>query len=99
LVRTSGGHLHSLINHQRFYVAGEPVELWEDPRLPFGCAFTDLEAYCLGARWELLFNAIVLACLARLDADEDELRRPAPQWEWAFAAESPSHRDDERDGH
>ena len=79
---------------RQFFVAGQPVELWEDSRLPFGCGFTDLEAYCLNARWELLFNAIVLACLARLDADEDELRHQPPPWEWAFAAESVADDDD-----
>ena len=89
--------MHSLTNQQRFFVAGQAVELWEDPQLPFGCAFTDLESYCLNARWELLFNAIVLACLAHLD--DDELRRPSSHWAWAFAAESPVDADDDRVGH
>ena len=46
-------------NPQRFFVAGQAVELWENPLLPFGCALNDLESYCLNARWDLLFNAIV----------------------------------------
>jgi hypothetical protein len=75
-------------NAERFFVAGQPVELWEDPRLPFGCGFTDLEAYCLNARWDLLFNAIVLACLAHQDADE-EMLRPSPRCVWAYAAPAP----------
>jgi hypothetical protein len=80
--------VQSLNSHQRFFVAGRAVELWEDPEFPFGLAFDDLEAYCLESRWELLFNAIVLACLSRLDADEEELRQPSPPWAWAFAAEA-----------
>lgn len=90
--------MQTITNHQRFFVAGEAIELWEDPQLPFGLAFDDLEAYCLGSRWELLFNAIVLACLSRLDADEDELRRPSPPWAWAFATE-PASSEDARAGH
>lgn len=83
---------------QLFFVAGQAVELWEDPRLPFGCNFKDFEAYCRSARWDLLFNAIVLACLARMDDDEDDLRQPAPPWAWAIAAESATP-DDEHAGH
>lgn len=76
-------------HQRRIFVAGEAAELWEDPKLPFGLAFDDLEAYCLGSRWELLFNAIVLACLSRLDSDEEDLSHPSPPWAWAFAAEAP----------
>lgn len=81
-----------------FFVAGQPLELWEDPRLPFGCAFADLETYCLNSRWDLLFNAIVLACLSRIDQDEEEAKRRQPRWSWAFAAEAVFD-DDERAGH
>jgi hypothetical protein len=84
--------LHSA--RQCFFVAGQPIELWEDPRLPFGCSFTDLEAYCQGSRWELLFNAIVLACLSRLDEDDDGTPQAQPHWSWAFAAEAASDSDD-----
>jgi hypothetical protein len=90
--------VQTITTQQCFFVAGQPIELWEDPRLPFGCGFTDLEAYCLHSRWELLFNAIVLACLSRLDDDEDEAKRRPPRWSWAFAAEAASD-EDERAGH
>lgn len=86
------------IPRECFFVAGEAIELWEDPQLPFGCAFTDLEAYCLSSRWELLFNAIVLACLSRLDEDDEEAKQSHPRWSWAFAAEATSDCDD-RAGH
>lgn len=90
--------MQTFIHRRQFFVAGEALELWEDPQLPFGLTFDDLEAYCLGSRWELLFNAIVLACLSRIDADEDDLRHPAPPWAWAYAAEAPLP-DDGRAGH
>jgi hypothetical protein len=93
-----GNTVQTVTARQCFFVAGEAIELWEDPRLPFGCAFTDLEAYFLTSRWELLFNAIVLACLSRLDEDEDERQQRRPRWSWAFAAQATSDEDD-RAGH
>ena len=90
--------MQTVTARQCFFVAGEAIELWEDPRLPFGCAFTDLRDYCLSSRWELLFNAIVLACLSRLDEDDEERQQSRPRWSWAFAAEATSDEDD-RAGH
>ncbi|HEY8516731.1 MAG TPA: hypothetical protein VIS07_14580 [Candidatus Binatia bacterium] len=77
---------------QRFYVAGQQIELWEHPDLPFGCALNDLEAYCLNARWELLFNAMVLAALA-LQEDEDTGSAPT-RFAWALdGVAAPSEED------
>jgi hypothetical protein len=44
-----------------FYVSGQEVELWEDDRQPFGWAEEDLDGYARGGKWDLLFNALVLA--------------------------------------
>lgn len=96
--RASERKLQQHINPQRFFVAGQAVELWEDPRLPFGCGFHDLEAYCLNARWDLLFNAIVIACLARQDAEEEESSPPSPRCAWAGGVTSPAA-DDVHAGH
>lgn len=90
--------MQSLNTHQRFFVAGQPVELWEDPRLPFGCAFDDLETYCMSSRWELLFNAIVLACLALQESEDEDVRRP-PNWAWAFGGMSGAFPDEDGPGH
>lgn len=71
---------------QRFFVAGQQIELWEHPDLPFGCALNDLESYCLSARWELLFNAMILAALA-LQEDEEERTALGPtRFAWAFGS-------------
>lgn len=45
---------------QRFYLAGEPIELWEDPELPFRCTPEDLRDYAVRGDWVLLFNALTL---------------------------------------
>lgn len=45
---------------RRFYVSGQPVELWENPVAPFGWTQDDIEAYAAINDWELLFNALVL---------------------------------------
>lgn len=68
---------------QRFFMAGQPVELWENPLLPFGCSVQDLEAYCVNARWDLLFNAIVIVCNASNEWDDDEPMRPGNRCLWA----------------
>ncbi len=89
VVAAAENKLQPHTNAQRFFVAGQAVELWEDPQLPFGCGFTELEAYCLNSRWDLLFNAIVLACLAHQDED-DEAPRRSPRCAWAYAATEPA---------
>jgi hypothetical protein len=53
-------------DRRMFYVSGQEVELWEDARQPFGWAEEDLDGYARGGRWDLLFNALVLA--ASLDS-------------------------------
>ncbi|HZR84834.1 MAG TPA: hypothetical protein VFD92_27310 [Candidatus Binatia bacterium] len=45
---------------RRFYVSGQPVELWEDAEVPFGWTRDDMEGYAANGAWELLFNALVL---------------------------------------
>jgi hypothetical protein len=44
----------------RAYVAGQLVEIWEDPDRPFGCAAADLRDYVNRKAWVTLFNAVVL---------------------------------------
>jgi len=46
---------------RRFYVAGQAVELWENPEGPFGWTQDDIETYAADGSWELLFNALVLS--------------------------------------
>ena len=81
--------LQQQTNPQRFFVAGQAVELWENPLLPFGCALNDLESYCLNARWDLLFNAIVIVCNASQDAEDDEPIRPTDRCLWAGGPGAP----------
>jgi hypothetical protein len=81
--------LQQQTNPQRFFVAGQAVELWEDPQLPFGCALNDLESYCLNARWDLLFNAIVIVCNASHEAEDDEPIRPTNRCLWAGGPGAP----------
>ncbi len=58
VVTFSPGH----IGDRRFYyVAGQAVELWENPETPFGWGEEDLAAYAKDGRWEFLFNALVLS--------------------------------------
>jgi hypothetical protein len=75
--------LQQQTNPQRFFVAGQAVELWENPRLPFGCGLQELETYCLHARWDLLFNAIVIVCNASQEADDDQPIRSTNRCLWA----------------
>ena len=53
-------------NRRCYYISGQPVELWEDPTIPFGWGPDDLAAYATERRWGLLFNALVLSSV--LDA-------------------------------
>jgi hypothetical protein len=52
----SAARLHTV----RTYVAGQLVEIWEDPDRPFGCAAADLQDYVGREAWVTLFNAVVL---------------------------------------
>ena len=47
---------------QTYFVSGQAVELWENARQPFGWGEDDLDGYARYGRWDLLFNALVLAC-------------------------------------
>jgi hypothetical protein len=49
-----------MLDLRRFYVSGQPVELWENNELPFGWTRDDMEGYAAQGEWELLFNALVL---------------------------------------
>jgi hypothetical protein len=53
---------------RRFYVSGQPVELWEDSDNPFGWTRDDMEGYAAHGEWELLFNALVLNSAAETAA-------------------------------
>ncbi|MBM4242321.1 MAG: hypothetical protein FJ148_00675 [Deltaproteobacteria bacterium] len=46
---------------QVYFVSGKAVELWENARQPFGWSEEDLDGYAKLGRWDLLFNALVLA--------------------------------------
>jgi hypothetical protein len=85
---TSGDDVHLLETKQRLFVAGQQLEIWENPALPFGCALNDLESYCLNARWILLFNAMVLAAVALQDDEGQGVPAPA-RFAWAFGAAVP----------
>lgn len=50
----------SRLSMTREYVAGQLVELWEDPDRPFGWAAADLQGYVDCKAWVTLFNAVVL---------------------------------------
>ncbi|MEW6273186.1 MAG: hypothetical protein AB1689_28235 [Thermodesulfobacteriota bacterium] len=79
---------------QRLFVAGQQIEFWEHPDLPFGCALNDLETYCLNARWELLFNAMVLAALALQEDEEEQTALGPTRFAWAVGtAAAPSDED------
>ena len=90
-VGSAESKLQQLTNRQRFFVAGQPVELWENPRLPFGCSLQDLEAYCTNAHWDLLFNAIMIVCNASQEADDDERVGPGNRCAWAGEPGAPPH--------
>jgi len=43
-----------------FFLAGEPLELWEDPELPFRCTPEEIRNYAMRGNWILLFNALAM---------------------------------------
>lgn len=53
--------MEPICDRRVFYVSGQAVELWEDAQQPFGWTEDDLDGYARGGRWDLLFNALVLA--------------------------------------
>jgi hypothetical protein len=48
------------LTYRRFYLAGEPIEMWEDPDLPFRCTPDDFNAWATNGDWVLLFNALAM---------------------------------------
>ena len=50
------------------YLAGQALGLWEDRRRPFSWRRREIDRYAAVGRWDLAFNALVLA-----DVDEDML--------------------------
>ena len=46
---------------RRLFVAGQQVEYWEHPDVPFGWSPEEIQAYAEQGDWLLVFNAIVLA--------------------------------------
>ena len=42
-------------------IEGEAFEVWENPQVPFGNEREDIDIYAKEGRWELLWNALVLA--------------------------------------
>ena len=51
---------------RHIYVSGRPIEFWEDPDHPFGCAQADLQRYLDREAWVLLFNALALTARAQV---------------------------------
>jgi hypothetical protein len=55
--------MNIIAERRRFYVSGQPVELWENAERPFGWAPADLEEYANHGEWDLLFNALVISSM------------------------------------
>lgn len=45
---------------RRFFVSGEPFEVWENPEAVFRSGKAQVESYARRGRWDLVFNALVL---------------------------------------
>ena len=45
---------------RRIWVAGRPIDIWENPQDSFGWTMHDIHAYARAEHWERLFNALVL---------------------------------------
>jgi hypothetical protein len=45
---------------RRFFVAGQPVELWENPDFALDWSAEGLRGHIERGEWELLFNALAL---------------------------------------
>jgi hypothetical protein len=52
--------MEPILDRRRFFVSGQPVELWENSDLPFGWTREEIEDYAAEGEWVLLFNALVL---------------------------------------
>ena len=61
---TNDASMKATGERRSYFVAGEPIELWENPETPFGWAPSDLTTYATTEKWDLLFNALVLSSLA-----------------------------------
>ncbi|MBM4270329.1 MAG: hypothetical protein FJ144_27605 [Deltaproteobacteria bacterium] len=48
----------------RFFIGGEPFEIWENPDVPFGNEREDIDGYADRGQWTLLWNALVLTTTA-----------------------------------
>ena len=53
--------MNATCEQQVYFVSGKAVELWENALQPFGWSEDDLDGYAQHGRWDLLFNALVLA--------------------------------------
>ncbi len=51
----------SLPKLRRVFVDGVPIEVWDNPDVPFGVSAEDLHSYYADSDWVALFNAITLA--------------------------------------
>jgi hypothetical protein len=49
------------LNARRVYIAGQEVEVWENPDMPFRCTQEEIDGYARDEAWILLFNALVLS--------------------------------------
>lgn len=45
---------------RRFFVSGEPFEVWENPEVGFDSDQARVDGYARRGRWDLVFNALVL---------------------------------------
>jgi len=52
--------MNAVVASRRIFVAGQLVEYWEHPEVPFGWAREDLQGYADRGEWVLLFNAVLL---------------------------------------
>lgn len=92
LCQKGGSMSPSTLGQNRFYVKGQQVELWENPQYPFGTTVSDMERYCINARWDLLFNAVVIVCLASCEHDEDEDSSIPERTPWYLAGDTSESR-------
>lgn len=45
---------------RRIYVAGDAIDIWENPQARFSWTPSAIEGYVNAEQWESLFNALVL---------------------------------------
>jgi len=68
-----GELMEAVQDRQRFYLAGELVEVWENPQVPFQCGPAGLRGYAVRSEWVMLFNALVLAGNSESEHDTEVL--------------------------